>query len=131
MKDKNYIGVIPNLLFYRSFRAPSSRKGNKATKPVLLTLVLIFLALSAYKSVLRVSSNDPLAGLAWAIMTVRQLPPRESYTKTVLNQHLMAHYLNRAGLENKANNHKNNRERPCDTRKTSSIHLASTILQGL
>ena len=30
----------------------------------LLTLVLIFLALSAYKSVLRVSSNDPLAGLA-------------------------------------------------------------------
>lgn len=46
---------------------------------MLLTLVLIFLALSAYKSVLRVSSNDPLAGLAWAIMTVRQLPPRESY----------------------------------------------------
>jgi len=37
---------------------------NKATKLVLLTLVLIFLALSAYKSVLRVSSNDPLAGLA-------------------------------------------------------------------
>lgn len=37
------------------------------------------MALSAYKSVLRVSSNDPLAGLAWAIMTVRQLPPRESY----------------------------------------------------
>ena len=47
-----------------------------------LTLVLIFLALSAYKRVLRVSSNEPLAGLAWAIITVLQLPPKESYATT-------------------------------------------------
>ena len=47
-------------------------------KKVTLTLVFMFLALSAYRSVLRVSSYDPLAGLAWAIMTVRQLPPKES-----------------------------------------------------
>lgn len=46
---------------------------------LLLTLVLMFLALSAYRSVFRVSSYDPLAGLAWAIITVRQLPPNESY----------------------------------------------------
>ena len=31
---------------------------------LILTFVLIFLALSAYKRVLRVSSNEPLAGLA-------------------------------------------------------------------
>lgn len=43
-----------------------------------LTRVLMFLALSAYSSVVRDSSKDVLAGLMCAIITVRLFPPRAS-----------------------------------------------------
>lgn len=43
-----------------------------------LTLVLMLLALSAYSRVVRDSSKDVLAGLMWAIITVRLFPPRAS-----------------------------------------------------
>lgn len=43
-----------------------------------LTLVLMFLALSAYRRVVLDSSKDVLAGLMWATITVRLFPPRAS-----------------------------------------------------
>lgn len=43
-----------------------------------LTRVLMFLALSAYSRVLLDSSKDVLAGLMWAIITVRLFPPSAS-----------------------------------------------------
>lgn len=43
-----------------------------------LTRVLMLLALCAYSRVLLDSSKDVLAGLMWAIITVRLFPPRAS-----------------------------------------------------
>mmetsp|Transcript_24839 Transcript_24839/g.49442 ORF Transcript_24839/g.49442 Transcript_24839/m.49442 type:complete len:203 (-) Transcript_24839:454-1062(-) len=49
----------------------------------LVTLVLMFLALLAYLRVLRVSSKLLTAEEMFAIMTVLQLPPRESFSSRV------------------------------------------------
>ena len=46
-------------------------------------MVLIYLALSAYFKVFLVSSKALQAGLMLAIITVRQLPPRESFRSRV------------------------------------------------
>ena len=48
-----------------------------------VTLVLMFLALFAYFSVLRVSSKVDYPPAIFAIITVRQLPPRLSFRSLV------------------------------------------------
>jgi len=56
----------------------------KSTLSVFLfTVVLIYFALSAYLRVFLVSSNAVHAGLILQIMTVRQLPPSESFSNLV------------------------------------------------
>ena len=47
------------------------------------TVFTIFLALSAYLRVLKVSSNDSIDGFTQASMTVTELPPRDSLSKYV------------------------------------------------
>lgn len=50
----------------------------------------MFLALLAYLSVLSVSSKEDSAELMQAIITVRQLPPRESFSRRVSFESLRA-----------------------------------------
>jgi hypothetical protein len=56
---------------------------------------LIFLALSAYLKVLRVSSMLESAGLAHAIINVWLLPPSESKTKSSKTNPSWVHVYNR------------------------------------
>lgn len=63
-------------------------------------LVLIFLALLAYLSVLMVSSNYEDAGDIFAIITVLQLPPNESYINYTITFNSLVSLLSLQGTKN-------------------------------
>ena len=69
---------------------------------MFLTLFLMFLALLAYLSVLRVSMKSLSVGLMQAIMRVRLLPPRESWSSLVSLESLYGTWLPRLALSPRA-----------------------------
>ena len=56
---------------------------NSTLSTFLFTIVLIYLALSAYFNVFKVSSQAAKAGLMFVIITVLQFPPNESLSNLV------------------------------------------------